>query len=453
MEIYDVVIVGAGPAGLFAALVLAKTDLKVALIDKGPSLDNRITNRNSAGLSGFGGSGGGINDGKLIFSSVTGGRLDEYLDSEKLNNYLENTKEIWLNFIRDIEIDNFTNLKNKDLVEKAAVYGWELIVSDTIHIGSDLLPMVLKNIEQYLIQKHVDITMDCGIQSIIPPQKDIPGYLGLKTDYFKLGNGNKFLQAKNVILAPGRGGAKWLQEQCFKLGIQTEVGMVDIGVRVEVPFEVTQHLTDAIYEFKLKYITPSYQDTVRTFCCNPRGIVVKEEHNNFTLVNGYSNKDKNSLNTNFAFLSSIKLTEPTSNPLEFSEHIAHTVNSIAQGVMVQKFGDLINYKRTKSLGGNKVKPTLECYCGDLGLALPHRFTSNIIEGLLSLDNIAPGVADDSTLLYAPENKLYSSVVKVDNNMRTDIKGLYVIGDGGGLTRGLVHSSISGMIAANHVISL
>lgn len=443
-ENYDVAIVGAGPAGLFSALRFVDKGLKVILIDQGPDLENRISHRNSAGLTGFGGSGGGINDGKLIFSKITGGRLSEIVDDEILSSYLEISRILWRHFIGEIETDDFTNLSdNKKLIDNARQYNWDLIVSDIIHIGSDLLPLVLNKIRDSLISGGIKLLMNSKIEKVIDADK---------SDYHTLILGNGYtIYSRNVILAPGRGGAKWLQNICRDINIPFSVGNVDIGVRVEVPFEVTQFLTDNIYEFKLKYSTIKYQDIVRTFCCNPRGIVVKEEHKNFTLVNGYSNKDKNSPNTNFAFLSSIKLTDPDSNPLEFSEHIAHTVNSISNGVMVQRFGDLLLNRRTKTLLNNKVKPTLECEPGDLGLALPYRFITNIIEGLQSLEQFIPGISDDSNLLYAPENKLYSSIIAIDDCMKTPIDGIYVIGDGGGATRGLIHASISGMIAADHII--
>lgn len=448
MKSYDIIIVGAGPAGLFSALKLCDSNNKIALIDQGPDLDKRILDRNKAGLSGFGGSGGGINDGKLIFSLETGGNLNKIISEKQLNKHLIETKKIWKSFIGDIEIDNFDNLaENKDIVDKAKSFDLNLIVSDIIHIGSDLLPFVLEKIRAYLIEKNVDLLMNTEITDIHSPNR-------IDT-YFKVNTINSVIRAKKVILAPGRGGAKWLQKQCLGLGIKNDVGFVDIGVRVEVPFNITQYLTDRLYEFKIKYITHSFKDQVRTFCCNPKGIVVKEEHKNFTLVNGYSNKDKNSPNTNFAFLSSIQLTTPNSNPLEFSENIAKTVNSISNGgVMVQTLEDLLSFRRTKTLKGNKVSPTLlEASPGDINLVFPYRFVKNITEGLQALNNFIPGIYHGSTLLYAPENKLYSSIIQTDNNMQTPIEGLYVIGDGGGATRSLVHASISGLIAAEHILKL
>jgi len=445
-KIYPVVVVGAGPAGLFTSLRMAENGQgkDVLLIDQGPDLNERKSYRNSAGLTGFGGSGGGINDGKIIFSTITGGRLNEVIDDEKLKGYLLESKNIWLDFIGDIETDDFTNLSGHHLVKQAKNLGLELIVSDTIHVGSDMLPNVLTGIRNFLIENKVQLKMDTEIISVINKNK-YGNFVLLTAD-------NELIYAENVILAPGRGGSKWLQGQCQKLDIPTTIGNCDLGLRIEIPFEITRHLTDEIYEFKLKYITPSYQDEVRTFCCNPHGIVVKEQHKEITLVNGYSNKNKNSNNTNFAFLSSIKLTDPVSNPLEFSENIAKTVNSIANGVMVQRLGNLLEHKRTKTLNGNKVIPTLECSMGDITLAFPYRFITNIIEGLQAIDKMAPGIFDEDTLMYSPEVKLYSSMVNINKNMETDVEGLYAIADGSGWTRGIAQASSSGLIAADHVLT-
>jgi hypothetical protein len=437
-RLYDVIICGSGPSGLFAAIKLAGKGLQVAILDSGPDLNERI--KNPMGLFGFGGS-GAKNDGKLIFSKITGGRLNEIIGDVKLENYLLESKKIWLNFIGDLEIDDFTNLSSHKLVKQAKDLGLELIVSDTIHVGSDLLPNVLNNIREYLIQNNVDIIMNCNIQEIEVNKYGI-----------KLYSPDSIFDTKYAIIAPGRGGAKWLQQQSQKIGLKQINNNCDVGVRVEVPFEIVQHLTDELYEFKLKYITPSYHDEVRTFCVAPRGRVIEEQHDNLILVNGYSNKNKNSQNTNFAFLSSIKLEEPESNPLEFSENIIKTVNSIAQGSMVQRLQDLVEYKRTKTLKWNQVIPSLKtASCGDLALAYPYRFVTNIIEGLQGIDKIAPGIFNNDTLLFSPEVKLYSSMVQVDEHMESNISNLYCIGDGSGISHGLVQSSISGLIAAYHIL--
>lgn len=441
-SLYDVAIVGSGPAGLFAALRLANQGLQVVLIDKGPDLDERVKNSQKTSIKPFGFSGSGLfSDFKIIFSKITGGRLNEIIDDHKFENYLLETKNIWLDFIGDIEVDNFTNLSNHKLVRQAKDLELELIVSDTIHVGSDTSPKVLSKVRDYLIQNKVYFIMNCEIKNIEATRYGI-----------KLYSANDIIAAKYVMVAPGRGGSKWLQAQSNKLGIKTKNVNLDVGVRVEVPFEVTQHLTDEIYEFKLKYITPSYKDEVRTFCCNPRGIVVEEKHGDVILVNGYSNKNKNSNNTNFAFLSSIKLEEPESNPLEFSENITRTVNSIANGSMIQRLGDLLNYRRTKTLNGNRIIPSLKtASCGDIALAYPYRFVMNIIEGLQGIDKIAPGVLDNDTLLYAPEIKLYSSMVDIDQNLMSKIDNLYFAADGAGITRGIFQACVCGLIIADDIL--
>jgi hypothetical protein len=341
-----------------------------------------------------------------------------------------------------LEIDNFTESSNNNLVNEAKEFGLELIISDIIHVGSDILPKVLDNIRDYLVNNNINLKMNCEVNDIKIDNNDICLYTS-----------NGKITSKKVIIAPGRGGSKWVLQQTSNLGLNQLNTNVDVGVRVEIPYDVTKHLTDELYEFKLLYKTPSYNDLVRTFCVCPRGIVASEKYdNNVTLVNGYSNKQKNSNNTNFAFLSSINLGPPISKPLEFSDNIIKTVNSISNGILVQRLGDLLDHRRTKTLKDNKVIPTLkDCYPGDLALAYPYRFVKNIIEGLEAIDKIANGIFDDSTLLYAPEVKMYSSMVNVNENMMSDIEGLYFCGDGSGTTRGISMACISGLIASDDIL--
>lgn len=438
MKIYDVMIIGAGSAGMFSAIKLAKSGLNVLIVDKGQDLNNRIKELGNKSFSpiGWGGAGTG-SDGKLIFSKTTGGRLNQLINDDKLSLYLKECKDIWNSFIGDLEVERFDKTKDLELISEANKCNLDLEISDLIHIGSDLLPQVLSNIRDFIINNKIDILMEREVKNI-----EVGG------DYFIIDE----FKAKNVIIAPGRGGAQWLKRISEKLQIGNKNVNVDVGVRVEIPFEVTRKLTDKIYEFKIKYITPSYNDEVRTFCVNPGGFVVEENYGEKKLVNGYSNKNLKSGNTNFAFLSSIRLTDPINDPLNFSDNIIRTVNSISKGVMVQRLGDLINFKRSRDLSNNSVKPTLDtAFPGDLSLAIPYRFLENIKEGLFAIDKMCPGIYDESTLLYAPEIKLYSSMIEANENMETKYSGLYIAGDGAGVSKGIVQACISGLIAADDIL--
>jgi len=438
MRIYDVIIIGAGSAGMFSAIKLANKGLNILIVDKGQDLDNRIKELGQKSFSpiGWGGAGTG-SDGKLIFSKTTGGRLNQLIPDNKLSLYLEESRNIWNNFIGDLEVERFDKIKDLSLINKAFQLNLDLEISDIIHVGSDLLPKVLYNMRKFIQDSKVDILMENEI-------KDIK----IEKDYFIIDE----FKAKNVIISPGRGGAQWLKRISEKLEINNKNVNVDVGVRVEIPFEVTRDLTDKIYEFKIKYITPSYKDEVRTFCVNPGGFVVEENYGEKKLVNGYSNKNFKSDNTNFAFLSSIRLTDPINDPLNFSDNIIKTVNSIAKGVMVQRLGDLLNFRRSRDLSNNSVRPSLDtAFPGDLSLAIPYRFLENIKEGLFAIDKMCPGIYDENTLLYAPEIKLYSSMIDVNENMETKYSGLYVAGDGAGISKGIVQACISGLIAADSIL--
>lgn len=462
---YDVVIVGAGPAGLFAALDLGMSGKNVLLVDKGPSLAERRKELGKSSVKpfGFGGAGTG-SDGKIIFSTMTGGCLNTLMPEVELSKWLNVVKGYWDVFIEDAPVGRYYNTADLDLAKRAAANGVELITSDIIHTGSDLLPIVLGRLEKTLYQYGVEILMDTEVVDIKPRleqrilltnrnELDRGQYVVALKDYdcWVSKTKAKCVIADNIIFAPGRGGAKWLSGIADKFGIEKEDNFVDIGVRVEVPASVTREVTDKLYEFKMKHITQSYMDVVRTFCCNPNGYVVQEKYNDCTLVNGHSNRNSKSENTNFALLSSIKLGPPISKALEFSENIIRTTNSIADGVLVQRLGDLLDCHRTKSLNKNTVIPTLDANPGDLSLAYPARFVINIIEGLQAIDNIIPGIFQDDTLLYAPEVKMYSSRIKVDKNMESSKKGVYFCGDGVGLSRGIAQACVCGLLAAEGII--
>ena len=442
---YDVIIVGAGPAGIFAAWRLAELSYKnVLLIDKGPSIEDRINLSVKDGVipEGFGGA-GGFSDGKLIFSSEIGGSLSEFVGEQKLDEYIKKSFNIWNDFgFKYPNIEKFLSIDAQDIIDNANKNDIDIVTYDIIHVGSDNLPYLLKDVENN-IGNNTSLLMNTNVVNI-----------ETNDDGFIVDCGNEQFSSKYLIVAPGRGGSSWVNSQLSKIGIFSLQNNVDIGVRVELPYHAVSHLTDRLYEFKIRYITPTYKDKVRTFCVCPGGVVVKEKNSDYTLVNGFSNARLKTDNTNFALLSSVKLGPPISLPLEFSQNIAKTANILSGGVMVQRFGDLLNNRRSTnlSLSRNSVVPTLkDAVPGNLALAYPYRFLLNIIEGLNGISKIAEGVIDDDVLLYAPEIKMYSSRIPVDENMMSSHNGLYICGDGAGTTRGIVQASVSGLIAADNIL--
>jgi len=442
MELYDIVIIGAGPSGLFAAVELERKlgNCKILLLDKGDSLDERIRKnlKNSVVPEGFGGA-GGFSDGKLIFSTEVGGNLSSIIPQEELDNLMQENYKLWNEFIDDLTVEKFLSPEANDLVVDAKNHNIDLIISDIIHVGSDVLPFLLKNIEKELYE-NIDILTNSEVFNISKTNNS-----------FLIETSDKKYSSNFLIVAPGRGGSKWLNDQLSNFETKKVNNPVDIGVRVEIPYSITKNLTDRLYEFKMRYITPSYSDLVRTFCVCPKGQVVIEKNKDILLANGYSNIAHESQNTNFALLVSIKLGPPVNLPLIYSNNVAKIVNNISGGILVQRLGDLLSCKRSSVLSQNSLVATLkEALPGDLGLAYPYRVITDIIEGLQGIDKWLPGVSHNDTLLYAPEIKMYSSMIAVDAFMQaTD--GFYVCGDGAGITRGIVQASISGMSAAKHIV--
>ena len=451
---YDVIIIGAGPGGIFAAYELVNKDknLKIAIIEKGKALDKRacpidgkkikscIKCDTCSIMSGFGGA-GAFSDGKYNITNDFGGTLYEHIGSDtaiELMHYVDDINVLYGG--QDTKLYSTAKSSFKKLCMQNKL---KLLDASVRHLGTDINYVVLNNLYNEL-NKHVDIYFNTEVLDI-KINKNI--YLvTTKSDTYK---------AKNCIVSAGRSGSKWIQEICQKLNIETNSNRVDIGVRVELPAPIFSNLTDELYESKIVYRTEKYEDNVRTFCMNPNGIVVNENTNGIITVNGHSYEDDKlkTNNTNFALLVSKTFSEPFKDSNSYGESIARLSNMLGGGVIVQRFGDLIRGRRTneKRLSKSTVTPTLSATPGDLSLVLPKRILDDIIEMIYALDKVAPGTANDDTLLYGVEVKFYNMEVAVDENLETIHKGLYIIGDGSGVTHSLSHASASGIYVAREIV--
>lgn len=454
---YDVAIIGAGPAGIFSALEIMKfrPDWKIVILDKGPKIEKRncvVRNgaycppcKNCNLLCGWGGA-GAFSDGKLTLTPDVGGNLLDYMDRDEVESLIKYADDIWLEHGATEEVFGTANDTFLDIQRQASLAELKLVYSPIRHLGTDRSIQVLKSMQDYLTERVTLLPNERAAEL----QVENGEVKGLTTD-----KGNK-INAKYVIVAPGREGADWLSKEYNKLGIQLESNAVDIGVRVELPAVVMQDLTSKLYESKLVYVAPTFGDEVRTFCMNPNGEVVCENYEGISTVNGHSYADKKTENTNFALLVSKRFTEPFNEPIQYGQHIARLANMLGGGVLVQRLGDLMAGRRStpEKLAESPLKPTFKAATpGDLSLVLPHRHLTSIIEMLQALDKIAPGVASRYTLLYGIEVKFYSSRVPLTNKLETKgIKNLFAIGDGAGVTRGLIQASASGVLAAREICS-
>ncbi|MFZ3063460.1 MAG: FAD-dependent oxidoreductase [Actinomycetota bacterium] len=440
---YDVIIVGAGPAGIFAAIELSKEkSAKVLLVEKGSDLQKR--GRNSVN-SGWGGS-GAFSDGKLILSTVVGGWLSEYVPLEELDTLISYIDSIYEKFGGATERHGTDVDRIKEFQRQAVMADLVLVPAVVRHLGTDRCVRLLKEIRRYLDEKKVEIRTEVEALRILVGNGRAHGV--------ELRSGDQ-IEASNVIIAPGRAGAHWLVEEAQRLGLTISNNQVDIGVRVEVPAPIAEPLTKDLYESKLIYHSKSFEDEVRTFCMNPYGVVTTEVYNdNVVTVNGHSYARKKTANTNFALLASTTFTEPFKEPIAYGKYIARLANLLGEGIIIQRLGDLQIGRRSTPdrIRRGTVVPTLKSATpGDLSFALPYRYISDILEMLQALDKIAPGINSRNTLLYGVEAKFYSSRPKLDANLQTEIKNLYAIGDGAGITRGLVQASVAGVIAARSII--
>lgn len=447
---YDVIIVGAGASGIFTAYELTKVnpDVKVLVIEKGHSLEKRkcpIDGKKIKAciyckvcniMNGYGGA-GSLSDGKYNITNNFGGELFKYVGNEEAINLMNYVDEV-LCTMGGSEAKLYSTA-NSNLKSKALQYDLHLLDAKVRHLGTDRNLVILANIYEYLKDK-VEILFD---KEVFDVNKIENG--------FEVVSNNETYTCKDLVLATGRSGSKWISKICDKLGIRTESNRVDIGVRVELPAEVFEHITKEVYESKIVYKTKKYNDMVRTFCMNPHGEVVSENTNGIITVNGHSYSDPklHTNNTNFALLVSSHFTEPFKDSNEYGESIAKLSNMLGGGVLVQRFGDLVNGRRTNDRRMEKsfTIPTLKATPGDLSLVIPKRQLDDIIEMIYALNNIAPGTANEDTLLYGVEVKFYNSKVEVNNNLETKVEGLYALGDGSGVTHSLSQASASGVYLA------
>lgn len=452
---YDIIIIGAGPGGVFTAYELAKAqrDLKIAVFELGNPLNKRkcpIDGKKvkscigcpvCAIMSGFGGA-GAFSDGKYNITNQFGGTLYEYIGKQQATELMRYVDEI--NLSHGGEGTKLYSTANTKIKKQCLENGLHLLDAQVRHLGTDINYIVLENIYNYLKEK-VDFHFNMAVTSIT---KTEGGYT--------IHTANEDYTCEKCVVSVGRSGSKWMEGVCKSLDIPTMSNRVDIGVRVELPAAVFSHLTDELYESKIVYRTEKFEDLVRTFCMNPNGVVVNENTNGIVTVNGhsYEDKSKHTENTNFALLVSKHFSEPFKDSNGYGESIARLSNMLGGGVIVQRFGDLVRGRRSteRRIEECYITPTLAATPGDLSLVMPKRILDGIIEMIYALDKIAPGTANDDTLLYGVEVKFYNMEVAIDRNLQTKHKGLYVIGDCSGVTHSLSHASASGVYVARHIIS-
>jgi len=456
---YDVVIVGAGPAGLFAAYELIENNpnLKILLMDKGKFAKNRVCpmkknnkciNCNPYGiLSGYGGA-GTFSDGKLNFIPKLGkSDLFKYMSISAANKLIDDTEVIFNKFGMDSNVYPTNMEEAKQIQEKIAKEGANLLIIKQKHLGSDKLPQYINNFTDYLESHGVEVLENSDVLDI----EENDNYKVL----YKIGKQTKEVNSKYVIVAPGRTGAKWIQELADKYNIPYISQSIEIGVRVEVRKEILKEICSVIYDPTIFIRTNTYNDQIRTFCTNPEGFVAKENYYGYICVNGHALKDVKSNNSNFAFISKVNLTHPSTNTREYGESIAKIANTLGNGKpIVQSLKDLKAGRRSTIERINKgfIEPTLkDVVAGDLALVLPHRIIKNILEGLETLDKIIPGVNNGETLLYGPEIKFFSNEITTDNNMKLENHNIYFIGDGAGKAGNIVAAAATGLIAARDIL--
>ncbi len=454
---YDVIIVGSGPAGIFAALELSRaTNLKILLLEKGRALQFRrcpiIGKKRSCPpcspcdlVSGWGGA-GAFSDGKLTLSPQVGGQLESYLGTEKTAELIRYVDDIYLMFGASNEVYGVGS-QVEQLKKKAGEAGLKLIPAPIRHMGTETCRQVLKEMHRFLADR-IESQTDTAAVSIF---RDDGKIKGIRTDDGEL------IESQYLIIAPGREGADWLLKEAARLGLTLQNNPIDVGVRVEVPNKVLEELTGTLYEVKLEFRSQTYNDRIRTFCMCPAGEVTMETTGGeepVITVNGHSYAHRKTANTNFALLVSASFSPPFREPIGYGKYLARLANIISGGVIVQRWGDLSCGHRSTfdSIKEGPVQPTLKSATpGDLGYVMPYRFLKGITEMLDAMDKLAPGVASPNTLLYGVEVKFYSLRLQLTNNLETEIPNLFAIGDGAGVSRGLIQAAASGVVAAREII--
>ncbi len=458
-KLYDVAIIGAGPASIFAAYELlekSREPLRVVILEQGNDIFRRscpisekkveqcINCPTCDIMRGFGGA-GAFSDGKYNLTTQFGGWLNEYISDTHVMDLIHYVDEINMTHGAPNKVYSSAHT---ELRRKALASDLHLLQASVRHLGTENNLAILKRLYEHL-QTRSTMEFNTKVTQIT---KDDDHIFHLTTE--SRGNTAE-VQCRFVIAAPGRAGAEWFANQCKQMGINLINNQVDVGVRVELPAEIFQHITDEVYEAKLVYRTKKYRDLVRTFCMNPYGYVVAENTDGITTVNGHSYGDPklHSPNTNFALLVSNRFTEPFNEPHQYGKRIASFSNMLGGGVLVQRFGDLIHGRRTTehNLGQSFTRPTLKATPGDLSLVLPKRHLDNIIEMIYALDRVAPGTANNDTLLYGVEVKFYSSRLELSRELETKVTNLFAIGDGAGVTRGLSQASASGVYVARTIV--
>ena len=459
---YDVVIIGAGPAGLFSAyeLITKNSNLKIAIVERGSNVKNRICPMNKFGgqcrncnpcgiLSGYGGA-GTFSDGKLNFIPTLGkSDLTKYMTESEANRLIDETEDIFNKFNMDAEVYPSNMDEAVEIRKKVAIAGAKLLIIKQKHLGSDHLPEYIDGICDYLTSVGVDLIDRANVIDIKTINEE-----NHEITYEK-NNTKETIVTNNVIVAPGRTGAKWIQELADKYNIPYLSQSIEIGVRVEVRKDIMEDITNVIYDPTIFIKTPTYGDEIRTFCTNPGGFVAKENYYGYICVNGHALKDIKSNNTNFAFISKVHLTEPVTNTRLYGESIARIANVLGDGKpIIQSLKDLRKSRRSEWHRLNKgfIEPTLkDCVAGDLALVMPHRIITNILEGLEILDKIIPGVNNDDTLLYGPEIKFFSNEIETDNNFKLKDNNIYFVGDGAGKAGNIVTAAATGLVAARDIL--
>lgn len=450
---YDVIIVGAGPAGIFSALELAeKTDLNILMLDKGPDINERKCPASRGFecvhcepcllLSGWGGA-GAFSDGKLTLSTEVGGWLSQYVSERELDRLIAYVDSVYLRFGATEHVYGEDIEKVEEIERKASLTGLKLIRQRIRHMGTERCAKTLRKMRQKLNDK-VEVRLRKDVKGLIIKNNVVEGVETVDDEKFF---------GKYVIVAPGRSGAEWLQAEAQALGLKTFNNPVDVGIRVEVLAAVMEDLTSVLYEPKFVCYSKFFDDQVRTFCVAPYGEVISESYNGVLTVNGQSYAERRTKNTNFAILVSTSFTAPFKEPIAYGKYLARLSNLLSGGVMIQRLGDLNSGRRSTSerIARSVVTPTLKnAIPGDLSFVLPYRYLVDIREMLQALDKISPGIHSGDTLLYGIEVKFYSSRLQLSNGLETKIRNLFTIGDGAGVTRGLVQSSASGVVVANEI---
>ena len=459
----DVVIVGAGPSGLFASyeLISNNNKLKVTILDEGRKVKTRVCPMNKKGipcqncnpcniLSGYGGA-GTFSDGKLNFIPKLGkSDLTKYMLLSDANKLIDDTEKIFNKFGMDAEVYPSNTEEANKIKNKVTINGAKLLLIKQKHLGSDHLPSYIDDICDYLKSNGVELKDQTKVLDICKISSD-----EYEVIYIEKGKEKK-IKTRNVVVAPGRTGAKWVQDYATKHNISYLSQSIEIGVRVEVRKEIMESICSVIYDPTIFIKTKTYGDEIRTFCTNPGGFVAKENYYGYICVNGHALKEKKSDNTNFAFISKVTLTEPVTNTREYGEAIAKIANVLGDSKpIIQSLKDLKSGRRSEWHRINKgfIEPTLkDCVAGDLALVMPYRILTNIIEGLEVLDKIIPGVNNDDTLLYGPEIKFFSNEIETDNKFKLKDSNIYFVGDGAGKAGNIVTAAATGLVAARDILT-